>query len=61
MAGEATAEQELLVFFIELEDLQDPGATIFELGAVRGSAGGGGGELAQGGEGGIESLEQSAL
>lgn len=59
-AGEAEAEDELLVFPVELHELEDPGTGtlegLAECGAERGLARGG----AQVGEGGVEPRQQAA-
>lgn len=60
-AGEAAAQEELFVFFVELENLEDAGAGVFELGADLGIAGGAGGEGAEGGERGIQFFEHLAF
>lgn len=51
----------MFVLFVELQDLQDPRAGLFEKVALRGRLGLAGGDGAQRGEGAIEASEEIAF
>jgi len=60
-AGKAEAEEELFVLLVELQDLQDAPAGVFEEVAFLGRLGLAGGDGAQRGEGAVEAGEEIAF
>ena len=60
-AEETAAQEQLFVFFVELENLQNAGAGVFELSPGFGIPGRRGGEGAESGERLVELLEQGAF